>query len=104
MDIFKTISYNSSIIHFIAKDNMGHKYGGCLMESKAIIPGVVDMYQPVKMAAAHLWRETPANTQNNTIVLAMCGALAFIGYAIHEHYCVKITPNGVTLEPSTITA
>ena len=28
MDIFKIIYYNSSIIHFIAKDNMGHKYGG----------------------------------------------------------------------------
>ena len=39
------------------------------MESKTMITGAVDMYQPVKMVVEHLWRETPANTKNNTIVL-----------------------------------
>ena len=72
------------------------------MESKAMITGAVDMYQTVKMVVEHWWRETPANTKNNTIVLAVCGAVALIGYAIHEHYCVKITPNGITLEPGTM--
>ena len=72
------------------------------MESKAMITGAVDMYQPVKMVVDHWWRKTPANTKNNTIGLAVCGVVALIGYAIHEHYCVKITPNGITLEPGTM--
>lgn len=37
------------------------------MESKAMITGAVDMYQPVKMVVEHWWRETSANTKNNTI-------------------------------------
>ena len=55
------------------------------MESKAMITGAVDMYQPVKMVVEHWWRETPANTKNNTIGLAVCGVVALIGDAIHVH-------------------
>ena len=74
------------------------------MESKATIAETAHLNHTCKTMAAHIWRETPATAKNNIIILALGGSMALIAYAIHKNYCVKITENGIILEPGVVEA